>query len=53
MANCPKCGYKLRMIDIKAECPKCGVNLNEVQCDCPTKEIDPRLAVLKDLFKNK
>ena len=27
MANCPRCGYKLRMIDIKAECPKCGVNL--------------------------
>lgn len=27
MANCPKCGYKLRMIDVKAECPKCGVNL--------------------------
>ncbi len=27
MANCPKCGYKLRMIDWKAECPKCGVNL--------------------------
>lgn len=27
MANCPKCGYKLKMIDIKAECPKCGVNL--------------------------
>ena len=27
MANCPKCGYKLRMIDIKATCPKCGVNL--------------------------
>lgn len=27
MANCPKCGYKLRMIDIKADCPKCGVNM--------------------------
>lgn len=27
MANCPKCGYKLRMIDIKPECPQCGVNL--------------------------
>ncbi len=27
MANCPKCGYRLRFIDVKAECPKCGVNL--------------------------
>ena len=24
---CPKCGYKLSMIDIKPECPVCGVNL--------------------------
>lgn len=23
---CPKCGYKLSMIDIKPECPVCGVN---------------------------
>ena len=27
MAYCPKCGYKLRLIDYKPECPKCGVNL--------------------------
>ncbi len=27
MANCPKCGYKLKMIDVKADCPKCGVNM--------------------------
>ena len=27
MANCPKCGYKLKMFDIKAECPECGVNV--------------------------
>ncbi|MBE6748730.1 MAG: hypothetical protein E7557_05805 [Ruminococcaceae bacterium] len=27
MANCPKCGYKLKFTDIKAECPGCGVNL--------------------------
>ncbi len=27
MANCPKCGYKLRIFDVKAECPECGVNL--------------------------
>ena len=27
MANCPKCGYKLKITDWRAECPKCGVNL--------------------------
>ncbi|MBQ8575338.1 MAG: hypothetical protein IJ447_04750 [Clostridia bacterium] len=27
MANCPKCGRKLRLIDLKPECPGCGVNL--------------------------
>lgn len=27
MAICPKCGYRLRLIDYKPECPKCGVNL--------------------------
>ena len=28
MANCPKCGYKLKFTDWKPNCPKCGVNLN-------------------------
>ena len=27
MANCPKCGVHLRIIDWKQHCPKCGVNL--------------------------
>ena len=27
MANCPNCGYKLKITDIKAECPECGVNI--------------------------
>ncbi len=27
MANCPKCGYKLRLRDWRPNCPKCGVNL--------------------------
>lgn len=27
MAYCPKCGYKLKFTDWRAECPKCGVNL--------------------------
>lgn len=27
MANCAKCGHRLRLIDYKPECPSCGVNL--------------------------
>ncbi len=27
MANCPKCGKKLGLFDMKPECPNCGVNL--------------------------
>ncbi len=39
--------------DCKGLCPKCGRSLNEGDCGCPTKEIDPRLAVLqKWLDKN-
>lgn len=28
MANCPHCGYHLRLTDWKPDCPECGVNLN-------------------------
>ena len=27
MANCPKCGYKLKITDISQYCPKCKVNM--------------------------
>lgn len=37
--------------DCKGLCSKCGKNLNEGECDCPKKEIDPRLAALADLLK--
>ncbi len=33
--------------DCRGLCPKCGKNLNEGDCGCDRKEIDPRLAVLK------
>ena len=33
-------------------CPKCGKNRNEGDCGCATKEIDPRLAVLKKFLDN-
>ena len=32
-------------------CPKCGKNLNEGDCDCEKKEVDPRLVILKTLLK--
>lgn len=38
--------------DCKGLCTKCGANLNKKSCGCSTKEIDPRLEVLKALLKN-
>ena len=32
-------------------CPKCGRDLNTGKCDCPDKEIDPRLAPLAALLE--
>ncbi len=37
--------------DCKGICLQCGANLNESTCDCDDLSIDPRLAKLKDLFK--
>ena len=31
-------------------CPTCGKNRNEGDCGCDTKELDPRLAVLKQFL---
>ena len=36
----------------KGICCKCGKNLNEGMCDCENDEIDPRLAVLRELLDN-
>ena len=36
----------------KGLCIKCGANLNKKNCGCDTKEIDPRLEVLKALLEN-
>ena len=37
--------------DCKGLCTSCGKNLNHGECDCK-KEIDPRLAILKQLLEN-
>ena len=37
--------------ECKGLCPNCGVNLNKVDCDCEKETVNPKFAVLKDLFK--
>ena len=37
--------------DCRGLCQKCGKNLNEGDCDCCKKEVDPRLAILKTLLQ--
>lgn len=36
----------------KGICFKCGKSLNEGECGCSTKEVDPRLAKLMELLDN-
>ncbi len=33
-------------------CPTCGQNLNEGSCDCKKEAVDPRMAVLDELFSD-
>ena len=43
-------GFPMKLLcseDCPGLCPKCGKPLREGDCGCPTKEIDPRLAILK------
>ncbi len=36
----------------KGICSRCGANLNQGSCDCDTADLDPRMAVISDIFKN-
>ena len=38
--------------DCKGICRKCGKDLNEGPCGCDTVELDPRMAVIAEIFKN-
>jgi uncharacterized protein len=35
--------------DCRGLCARCGANLNDGPCDCRGDEVDPRLAILKNL----
>jgi uncharacterized protein len=36
--------------DCKGICKVCGINLNKGTCNCPTEEMDPRLAAFEEIF---
>ena len=38
--------------DCKGICNVCGQNLNKGTCDCEDTGLDPRMSVVRDLFKN-
>lgn len=38
--------------DCKGICSRCGANLNQGSCGCDTADLDPRMAVISDIFKN-
>ena len=35
----------------KGICSRCGANLNYGTCGCDTRSLDPRMAVIQDIFK--
>jgi len=38
--------------DCKGLCKTCGTDLNEKSCDCDKFNYDPRMSVIRDIFKN-
>lgn len=38
--------------DCKGICNVCGQNLNQGACDCEDTSLDPRMSVIRDVFKN-
>ncbi len=48
-------GWPMKILcseDCKGICNVCGQNLNEGTCDCEDTSLDPRMSVIRDVFKN-
>ncbi|MGI6093945.1 MAG: YceD family protein [Lachnospiraceae bacterium] len=46
-------GLPIRVLckdDCKGICSHCGTNLNEGSCQCENENLDPRMAVIRDIF---
>ena len=48
-------GWPMKILcseDCKGICNVCGQNLNQGTCDCEDTSLDPRMSVIRDVFKN-
>ena len=48
-------GWPMKILcseDCKGICNTCGQNLNEGTCNCEDTSLDPRMSVIRDVFKN-
>ena len=48
-------GWPMKILcseDCKGICNVCGQSLNEGTCDCEDTSLDPRMSVIRDVFKN-
>ena len=48
-------GWPMKILcseDCKGICNTCGQNLNKATCDCEDTSLDPRMSVIRDVFKN-
>ncbi|WP_461810059.1 YceD family protein [Faecalimonas sp.] len=48
-------GWPMKILcsdDCKGICNVCGQNLNKGTCDCEDTSLDPRMSVIRDVFKN-
>ena len=48
-------GWPMKILcgdDCKGICNTCGQNLNKGTCDCEDTSLDPRMSVIRDVFKN-
>ncbi|MGO5051389.1 YceD family protein [Lachnospiraceae bacterium LCP25S3_G4] len=48
-------GWPMKILcckDCKGICNVCGQNLNEGTCECEDASLDPRMSVIRDVFKN-
>ena len=48
-------GWPMKVLcseDCKGICNTCGQNLNKGTCNCEDTSLDPRMSVIRDVFKN-